>query len=609
MKRFSSAAVVFLIVFIIICSFTLCVNAEVSLSIPEWVVDSHLLKSGDLFITEDISFRFESDANGVFREIVLEKTSGVSDIQVEELLGNATKQYKLVKDAEKGDSDVFQIINESSSTVIKIFSPAEEGQIKTFRISYTVRNVAVKYNDIGELYYIFLGKENNTPIGSFRINIKLPENVADEHIKIFAHGPLNGEYRKINSNTITLYVEDVPANTFIEGRILFPKEIIPLSSNIQNINNYENILREEASYQRKITEDRERREKIKKMLEPVSLLASVIGIFIFIIFLTRFRREKYVYKNDNKNEQFPSIPEDCTPAVASYLTTGSFLGINTVFATILDLIRKGYLKISIIRDEFIKFTDADNYIITQVKETDDSLLSHEKYFINWLINEMGNGKSISTQEIEYNSKHSSLKFHSSYNKWKTKVGEDAVSKGYYDKSKTGYGVLCLFFSIALLIIGILTLAYDGTFGIVSLIISITLFAYGIALFYRRSDYGYQQYKKWVEFIKYVKNHKDEFSTEFTKEDFINSPDISLIYALSLGQKINSEEFIFDESYYAYGYYNNSWFFWYLIINNSNDNAFQKSIHKSFGGSTGSSSGGSFTGGGGGGAGGGGAGGF
>lgn len=605
MKKLISASVIIILAITLICGFTQSVKADVSLSIPDWVVDAHLLKTGDLFIVEDITFRFDSDANGVFREIVLENTSGVKDIQVEELLGNNTIQYNLAEEAQNGDSGVFLIINESGSTILKIFSPSEEGQIKTFRISYAVRDVAVKYNDIGELYYKFLGDENETPIGSFKINIKLPENVADENIKIFAHGPLNGEYRKINSNTITLYVEDVPANTFIEGRILFPKEIIPLSNNIQNINNYTNILDEEASFQRKIIEERERIEKIRKILEPVSLFTSVIGLLVFILFLKLFRREKNIYKN----EQFSGIPEDCTPAVAACLT-GSILSINPIFATILDLVRKGYLKINIVKDKFINYADVEDYSITQVKELDDSLLSHEKYFINWFINEMGNGESISAHEIEYYSKHSAFKFQGSYNKWKTLVREDAVSKGYYDKSKTGYGVFSIAYSIVLFILGIFTLAYGGILGLFSIIMSIILFVYGILLFNRRSDYGYQQYRKWLEFLKHVKKYQDELPKEYTKEDFIRSPDISLIYALSLGLNMKSDEFYFDESYYSDGYYyNNSWFFWYLVFVNNNNNAFHKSIHNSFGGTTGSGSGGGFSGGGGGGAGGGGAGGF
>jgi len=165
----------------LIACFPQSVNAEEDLIIPEWVVDAQLLENGDLQIAEDISFEFNDYFNGVFREIVLNKTSGVSDIRVQELIGTALKKYTRVEEAKKGDSDVYLIKDETDKITIQIFSPLED-EVKTFRISYVVKNV------------------------------------------------------------------NVPSDTFVEGRILFPKEFIPLASNVQNIDNLSNILEEETAY-------------------------------------------------------------------------------------------------------------------------------------------------------------------------------------------------------------------------------------------------------------------------------------------------------------------------------------------------------------------------
>lgn len=43
--------------------------------------------------------------------------------------------------------------------------------------------------------------------------------------------------------------------------------------------------------------------------------------------------------------EYHNIPEDCTPAVASYITGRNING-NIFFATVLDLFNKGYLRIS-----------------------------------------------------------------------------------------------------------------------------------------------------------------------------------------------------------------------------------------------------------------------
>lgn len=600
MKKAFRSIIIFLFAFAMITCFPKNVNAEEDLEIPKWIVDANLLETGDLNIEEDITFKFNDEFNGVFREIVLDKTSGISDINVQEIVGSKSREYAHVRDANKGDSDVFLTKEEDGKIIIQIFSPSEDIQ-KTFRISYLVKDVAIKYNDIGELYYKFLGDENETPIGTFKVNIKLPQSDNNNIVKVFAHGPLNGEINKENNNIYSLYVEDVPSNTFIEGRVLFPREFIPLSNNVKNINNYSNIIDEEEAFQKKIIEDKIRNAKIKGVLEQISIWGPSIGFVIFLIFLAIFRR-----KNTYENEEYMSIPEDCTPVVASYLT-GTIISNNTIFATILDLFRKGYLKISDEEGKKYQNSANQNFVITKLKKEDYSLLNHEKYFMNWMFNEMGNGNSVSTKNIENFGKNRSTKFVNLYNGWKSKVKEDSLLKGYYDKSKTKYGVFFIITSIIFFILSIFTLVYESLFGIASMAISMIFLIYGISLLFRLSDYGYIQRKKWISFKKYMKKNNNDL----TKEDVIkHSSDPSLIYALSLdaGKKIDELSYKDNNSNQLYSH--NGWLIWYILFMNNDNNAFNKSMNSSFG-TTGSysSGGGGFSGGGGGGAGGGGAGGF
>lgn len=573
--------------------FYLCpqVKAQEDLTISNWVVESNLAKTGDLHIVEDITFEFHENFNGVFREIALDKTSGISDISVEEIKGDSSVQYTLVENAQEGDQGVYLLKKAPERTTIQIFSPSEN-QKRTFRISYVVKNVATKYNDIGELYYQFLGKENETPIDHFIVNIQFPQEDIKNQVKIFAHGPLNGQVLKRTNTIYTLSVENVPPDTFIEGRALFPRKWIPLSNRIVHTNQYENILEEERSYRNQILEEAQRKETIKNILEQASLGASILGIFVLIMFMILFRRKIH----DFPLKQSAKIPEDCTPAVASYLTN-TLIGSNTIMATILDLFRKGYLKIEGEKD----------FIITKVKEVDENLLSHEKHFIHWFIDLMGKGKSVTPKEIEDFSKNNPSIFSNLYSKWQTKIKEDAFSKGYYDKTKGKYGVFFLIYFLILLLLGIFTIAYGSLLGIFSIGVSILLLLYGISLFSRRSDYGFRQYKQWMKFKKYRK----EFQKDSSIEDLSQQPlDPSLIYALSLGVDEPIKNFDFHQRNPSNRmYYTNGWIFWYFLFRSQENNALEKSIHNSFESSGTSFSGGGFTGGGGGGAGGGGAGGF
>ncbi len=584
-------------------SFFNIANAEESLIIPKWHIESQLQENGDLSIVEDITFRFNDKFNGVFREIVLEKTSGLQDIKVAEVTESGEFQYKKVKDAKKGDYGVFIVSEERKVNRLQIFSPSRDEE-KTFRISYIVKNVAIMHNDIGELYYKFLGSENETPIGSFTVEIRLPQKDINDEVKVFAHGPLNGKITRKTNDIVYMEVTDVPKDTYIEGRILFPKDFIPSSTNIVNKNSYKSILDEEASLQKKIEKKSALDEAITKILGNISLITSIVELLIFVLLLIIFRRDKNIYETINSSQ----IPEDCTPAIAGYITN-MVIDTNTIMATILDLFRKSYIRIEDGEEYTKKRKKLKDFTITRVKEDDASLLSHEKYFLGWLLDEIGDKSSVTTRDIEQYSKDNNSKFMTDYYDWQKKIKEDTISKGYFEKGRGKYAAFLIIFSSITLLISIVTLIFENLLGLTLLLASILLLIFGISLIHRKSDYGYGQYKKWLEFKKYMNNSKKQA----TIDDFSRYPlDISLIYALGLGvdKKILKKFDIETTSSSGEHLYSNGWLYWYLIFASDKNNLFKRSIDNSFSGASSSTgSGGGFSGGGGGGAGGGGAGGF
>lgn len=593
----------------------MCSYADNSLSITRWVVESELLTNGDLSVVEDITFDFSGDFNGVFRQVVLEDTSGIENLSVREMVKGKEIKYTNVSDAAKGDNGVFTTSGSNDSSTIKIFSPSSDQQ-KTFRISYIIKDVAVKYSDTGELYYKFLGKENETPIDFFSVNLKLPGNKKDR-VKIYAHGPSNGRINFKDEDIVHLEVENVPTNTFIEARVLFPTEFIPDSNNISNKGGYDEIIREEQRFAQELEQKSIRREKAKTGFNYISIALGGLQLIFIALFASKTRRELDIYRKSDYN----IIPEDCTPAVASYLLYLN-VGSNSIIATIFDLCRKGYLSIEGIKEDsdevsgkrfsfkkaFSNKDDISNFKLTKIKEEDNKLLGHEKYFIGWLIDSIGDGKQVTTDDIEYYGKKHNTQFLKSYAAWQKKVKEEAINKGYFEKGKSKYGVLLIILFAIILPISIISISLGGLYGLFSLIISIVGFIYGMTLFFRKSDYGYIQYKKWMEFKKYMKR----FANDLSPKNMDKYPvDISLIYALALGvdRKILNEFKTIESTQYAY---NNSFFYWYFLMSGSRNNAFDKSINKAFAPvapSSGSGIGGGFSGGGGGGAGGGGAGGF
>jgi uncharacterized membrane protein len=588
---------------IIFSSFPLEASADGDLAVNRWLVESKLLENGDLYVEEYITYTFSSEFNGIYREISLEGTNGIENTQVSEIIGEKEVEYTKIKNGENGDKKVFEILGGENKKVIKIYCPSENEE-KTFKFKYTLKNVAILYNDTGELYYKFLGAENSTPIDYFSVNIKLPQNINDK-VKIFAHGPLNGNIDFVDEDMVHMEVENVPSNTFIESRILFPTNFIPNSHNLINKNSYAEIINAEKKLQKDIIAENAKMEHRKNTFNYISIILGGINTILLALAMISLRREVNIYEKVKSNP----IPDDCTPAIASYLFSYS-VNSNSIIATILDLSRKEYLQIE---DGGKYKKKINNIIITKTKNEDGNLLAHERYFMNWIFDHIGTGDKVETRQIEDYAKKYYGDFWKEYGQWTTKVKEDAIDKGYFDDKGKTWGIFILILSIVFMTLAIVSLTFGSSYGLFPLFVSIFGIVYSILLFFRRSDLGYSEYKKWEDFMKYMKENRSDLD----KDIFEYPLDISLIYALALGidRKILNEYKIHAQNCYDMTN-TNSWIYWYFLTSSPKNNTFDQSINRAFGtvsSSSGSSgnfgSGGGFSGGGGGGAGGGGTGGF
>lgn len=567
MKKYIKFLVIILIAVLSTISFPKSVSAEEDLIVTDWVVDTYLLENGDLQISEDITYEFNEKYNGVYRDISASENSSIQSIKLGEVLENELTDYTQVEKAKKGDEGVFTTESDNNKVRIMIYSPSKD-EFKTFRISYVIKNVATRYNDTGELYYKYLDDDNKTAINKFVININLPVEDNSDKVKVFGHGPSNGNIHKINNSSYQLTVTDVPSKTFVKARVLFPPEFIAKSNNNYKVDKYQEIIDEETAFWEGIEQDKQRKEDIKKLLDKITLFACCISALVFAIVLYKCRRR---INPDILKIEYKKIPEDCTPAVASYIS-GISVGTNIIFATILDLFRKGYL--SICPDEESSYSSRNkDYLIYKTKSVDMFLLGHERYFMHWLFDKIGDGEAVSTKDIAYYNKHDAQEFYNSEKAWKSKIKSEANRKRYLDQSKKPQGVALVVISLIDIILSVIVALAGSIYALFGFVLGVILLIFGMSLFSRLSDKGYEQYKKWMSFKKYMKKKNPDLS----QEDAIDSLDSSLIYALGL-DVVNNHTFTQDliEDYSC-----DSWIFWYIAFSGSADNSFSNSINKSF----------------------------
>lgn len=477
-------------------------------------VNSKLLEDGSLYIEEVIDFKMSGDFNGVYREINTKYSGGVQDIKVTELTASGEREFNKVEDAKNGQDGVYQILKSGDIYNLKIYSPAKDTN-KKFKIYYKLKNVAVKYNDIGELRYRFWGDQSENAIDRFNINLTIEKLADRSKLKVFARGPIDTmEALILDSNVFNIKGEKVKAKTPIEGRFLFPKDSILLSTNIVGENALNRILEEESVNQKAIEDEKNRKKYIRSIGNIIGSAAFVLNL-ILGVYILKIKRNKI-------EDDYNTFPDDCTPAIASKLYK-NVINERDVIATILDLVRKKYLS--------IKDMGYGNYAIIKNRNIDDNLLSHEKFAIRWFIDYIGNGIKVELEDIENYSKEHRNKFFDYFYKWKVMVKHEFGKKGYYDKNAAKLAKVFVSIFVTEIAVMVIFLVYGSLVSIIGLITALFSTIFSFSLWGKKSVYGENQIRKWKVFKKYLED--DRFIKDQNLSD-IETIDKYLVYAVSLG---------------------------------------------------------------------------
>jgi len=502
---------------------------------------------------------------------------------------------------------------------------------KLFLLEYQLKNVVTLYNDTAEFYWKFFDESNTSPIGHIKIEIEIPSaavaELSPEELKVFGHGPLDGKVSIREDGKIVYEVFGLSSREMVEARILFPTSIIPHSTKIINQNKFAEIMKEELGWAK--IADREKGFNIIALL--LIPLVVLFNIFLAIRLYSKYDKE---LKPEVEMDYYRELPQDITPAVLSKLMSIQGVGSKDIMATLMDLVRKKYLKIEELpkgrkKDyKFILTEEDDNANLKEHKfiltEEDDNanLKEHESYLIHWLFYSIGNGKSVTLKEIKDYAKASRTQssFRHNYNKWVKKVGAEFKKYNYFGQSKEGLKtavkVILMEFAAIFLLFALAILLKVQSFILMPLLFAIIFTGFGViiygALIRKKTQTGINEYNKWRAFKRFLlhfSNMKDyEIPSIIVWEHY-------LVYAISLGVAdkvisklklaLSRQDISLRNSTYLYCMTDRSG-----RLNNSMFRSFDKVFASAFATTSSSTgSGGGFSSGGGGGGGGGGAGAF
>lgn len=592
-----------------------------SFSIQQNIIEAELLPDASMRVTEQLTIKFSGQWNGFYIKI----PQGNTPIQ-EVVVREKGKPYTFNPGRDYGPPGTYLLKTESDKIVID-WSISALNETRTFEVSYRVLNAVKLHDDVAELYRKFIGDANPEKIAEVQVHLQLPAGAAGykqgEEIKIWGHGPLQGEVNFAGPEKVTWQVKNLPAYTFVEGRVVLPLALFTQAPAKAQTGQtaLAKILAEEAGWAKEANQQRwlARAENAGGI--------GMVGVALGVVFwLWRKFGRRHATQFDG--EYYRDLPADYSPAELSILWNFRNMKAQDLTATMLDLARRKFLWFEEDTVQVAKLFGTKEKTTYRVsilpgpepaalrKPAEAELRDHEQELLDYLTTNIAGGKSyFFLTDIEQYAKKYGKDFHRFWQGWKDGVNTQTERLNFFDDNRN-MPLVTILVGLGLFILGSIYLAQ----------VSVSIFGFGIViagtiigvvppLFKRRSVSGQEDYRRWQAFRRFLLHFSEmerhEIPSLILWEHY-------LVYAVTLGvakEVIKQLELVFpnlQEGDYRFGY---GWLTYgthsgmsslpdsFNDIGEALENSIrsaQKAVSKS---SSGSGGGGGFSGGGGGGGGG------
>ena len=322
---------------------------------------------------------------------------------------------------------------QSSSGLWQWTYPPTIGGSHTFTLTYRVPGAAKVGSDVGELYWQFIGNDH-PGVGSMAVHVHFagefpvaqPSTQATDTtvVRAWAHGPLNGSVKPA-SRGVELMVNNVPARTFVEGRIVIPLGSFTAAGSAPRL---PTILKEEAGFLAKGSDAK----KLGTWLAPVTSLLGGLG------FAALWRKHgKEPTKPDYIGDYWREPLTDPPAVVTANMNFGAVDG-KAMAATLVDLAQRGYLTI---REEHVARLGPDRhfYVFTAATpkpRVGQPLPPSPAAWEMELLSQVFHGQpEVTSEEFEAWAKANQTAAASFWNGWKSSVTSDMKQRGFIETGR------------------------------------------------------------------------------------------------------------------------------------------------------------------------------
>lgn len=608
--------ILFLLLAVIIWNSKSYASGDLTLKNLDYKVKLNSDGTANVTETWDISIE---DTNTLFKTFKLDssKFSGFKDVSLIETTNGTRKEFtQIYNEMYHVTKDCFYALNISSTEFeIAWGVSVDDYAQRTFEMNYTIIDAVKNYADCSEFYWQFISTSSAIPAKKVTGTITLPAEVTNiEDLRVWAHGPLNGNIEKISNNVVYFEVSNLKSNTMLETRVVTPTYVYENNENTTSFEKLTYILAQEAQWANEANAKREKLQKQErnKMILFISFISitNIGGIFLAIHLIKKIKKYKEEltkapsYGPTSPSKYYRDIPNENSSAAQAafvYYFKSSTISMHTadvVSATTLNLCLKKFLTFEMLEKNNIK-------IILNTNMDENLLTESEKVIFN-MYKEVNSTNAFTMKEFQKYCKSHSSSCLSSFNLISDKAKDEAIRENNYNATLEKYHAEWTVSGVGFILLSLVS-PFLMIASFIPAIICAT-YTLKIAMKYNTlTQKGIDEQEAW----KGLKNYMEDFSMMKEKE----VPELALwekylVFATAFGiadKVLKQLKIVYpqmlDETYMnANGYY-----YLYLMSHNNFDNnfihSFNSSItdtYNSINYSSDSGSGGGFSGGGGGG---------
>ncbi len=388
------------------------------------------------------------------------------------------------------------------------YSFEAHNELKTFIISYNVADVVLSHNDIAELNHKFIGDRWDYGTGYAKVSLTLPSGASDGELLAWGYGSLHGKVQVIDTETVTWEASNLDANSYLEGRVLFPLQLVPEATNFTGKNAKNSII-----LRQKIWAALTNAERLLYAYEWFTPLALLLLILLYVFAVTKRTRK---IKNTFPGDYYRELPGDYSPAETGYLLRQGKTESKDFTATIMDLARRKYISIEEVPVSGGRQNSDETDFRLKRLEKKKGLTPHEERVLGFLFdlvayeNRKSGNNFLCFSDITKFAKDNKVNTSAFMGSWKNDIEKQVIERGFFTDGMNGLQKLGILLAVVFFVGGLFTVSLTdlNVAGFSLMGGAIILFLAMILMKLTYSVEGGEQASKWQAFKRFLLHFSD-----------------------------------------------------------------------------------------------------